>query len=98
MAMVSDAANGAAPAELRAVCSQARQSACEIVFGFAPPVRGGRRATARGEGCEGWDGFAPSRPLEAPSLVVHSARAARQTPCRTPSARLPIGRTHHRCS
>ena len=43
-----------------------------------------RRATARGEGCEGLDGSAPPRPLEAPSLVVHSARAApRQTPALT---------------
>ena len=45
-------------------------------------VRGDRRATARGEGCEGLDGSAPPRPLEAPSLVVHSAKGCPPTNAR----------------
>ena len=56
MAMVSDAANGAAPAELRAVCSAALQVHVRSCDGFASVVpRRDRRSTERGEGCEGSD-------------------------------------------
>jgi hypothetical protein len=41
-----------------------------------------RRATARGEGCERLNGSAPLRPLEAPSLVVHSAKGCPPTNAR----------------
>ena len=74
------------PAELHSLFGKLRQC-IKLRFDRTPCgsrrlVRGDRRATARGEGCEGLDGSAPPRPLEAPSLVVHSAKGCPPTNAR----------------
>ena len=62
----------AAPAELRAaVCSAlAEQALIGDRAGLRRLNPRDRPATACGEGCERLNGFAPPRPLEAPSLVA----------------------------
>ena len=77
----------AAPAEHRAaefVCSApAEHQVCDRTpCGLRRLNPRERRATARGEGCERLNGFAPPRPLEAPGLVVHSAKGCPPTNAR----------------